>query len=88
MNELMSEPFSLEAGDSVYAKVIAFNSIGQSPESTPGNGATVFVVTEPDAPVNLARDNGATTTSSVGLTWSDGVYNGGDSVIDYRVSYD
>ena len=88
MSELMEEPFNLAVGDSVYAKVIAFNTIGQSPESAEGNGATVFVVVEPDAPVNLLRDNGATTISAVGLTWSDGVYDGGDSVIDYRVSYD
>jgi hypothetical protein len=84
----MSEPFNLQIGEGIYAKVVAFNTIGESPESSESNGATVFVVVEPDAPVNLQRDNGATTTSIAALKWSDGAYNGGDPIIDYRVSYD
>lgn len=34
------------------------------------------------------RDHSSTTTSAVGVTWSDGAYDGGDAIIDYRVSYD
>lgn len=88
MSQLMAEPFNLSLGDSVFAYVIAVNSIGSSPESVEGNGAVVFVVVEPDAPVNLERNSATTTTSAVGLTWDDGAYNGGDAIIDYRVSFD
>lgn len=48
----------------------------------------MFNTVEPDAPIDLARDHSATTISAVGLTWSEGAYDGGDAVIDYRVSYD
>jgi hypothetical protein len=48
----------------------------------------MFNTVEPDVPVDLARDHSSTTTSAVGLTWSDGQDDGGDAIIDYRVSYD
>lgn len=83
-----AEPFNLGLGESIYAKVIAYNIIGDSPESIPGNGAIVSIVVAPDAPINLLRDNSATTTSKIGLTWSDGASDGGAEVLDYRVSYD
>lgn len=85
---LQAEPFNLDFGESIYAKVIAYNSIGESPESASGNGAIVSIVVSPDAPIELKRDNLATTTSQIGLMWSDGASDGGAEVIDYRVSYD
>lgn len=46
------------------------------------------MVTVPDAPLNF-RDNVVITNSSViSLLWTDGVKNGGTSVIDYTISYD
>ena len=85
---LMEDPFNLQLGDSIYAKVLAYNAIGDSPLSTAGNGATVFQVIVPDAPVNLQRVNAETTTSQIGISWEDGPNNGGEAILDYRVSYD
>lgn len=88
VSALQAAPFNLAIGESIFSKVVAFNTIGDSPESTPGNGAIVSIVIVPDAPVDLLRDNSATTTSQIGLTWSDGLSNGGAPILDYRVSYD
>jgi len=41
----------------------------------------------PDAPINLANDAEVTSAYQVGLSWNEGVYNGGSSVIDYQVSF-
>jgi hypothetical protein len=60
---LQAEPFNLQIGDSVYAKIVAHNTIGDGPESLSGNGALIVNVVVPDVPVDLARDNTATTTS-------------------------
>jgi hypothetical protein len=35
----------------------------------------------------LADEPAQTTATQVGLSWSDGAYNGGSSVIDYQVSF-
>jgi hypothetical protein len=43
---LIAEPFSLDWGDSVFAKVIAVNLYGDSSESPEGNGA--YITTYPD----------------------------------------
>ena len=53
-----------------------------------GNGAIVSTVVVPDAPRNLIRDAVATTTSQVGLSWDQGLLDGGSPVIDYRVAFD
>jgi hypothetical protein len=53
VSALQNEPFNLALGESIYAKVIAFNTIGDSPDSSPGNGAIVSIVVAPDAPVDL-----------------------------------
>jgi hypothetical protein len=47
----MAAPFSLSAGASVYAKVVAYNSIGDSIESAVGNGAILMLSLKPDAPI-------------------------------------
>ena len=39
----------------------------------------------PDAPVSLANVAATTTASQIGLSWSDGAYDGGSSIIDYTV---
>jgi len=85
---LQEAPFNLQVGDSVFAKIYAYNSIGDSLASTPGNGALIVNVVVPDAPTNVLRDEVQTTTSQIGLTWTDGANNGGSQIIDYRVSFD
>lgn len=64
--------------------MIAYNVVGDSPNSADGNGA--IILTYPDAPVSLANDESLTTAFLIGLTWSEGSANGGTPVIDYRVS--
>lgn len=41
----------------------------------------------PDDPLNLANVPEITNAYQVGLTWQEGAYNGGSTVIDYQVSY-
>ena len=48
VSKLRAEPFSLEWGTSVYAKIIAINIYGDSVISEPGNGA--IIITNPDTP--------------------------------------
>ena len=48
ISKLIVEPFSLEWGSSIYAKIIATNVIGNSLISDAGNGAVIL--TSPDAP--------------------------------------
>lgn len=72
-------------GDSVYAKVKAINIVGESAFSEVGNGA--FMITKPDAPVNLADNLPFTHKTQIALTWEDGAENGGTPVIDYRIQY-
>jgi hypothetical protein len=51
---LRAAPFSLDWGDSAFAKVIATNIYGDSLESLEGNGA--YITTNPDQPTNLVED--------------------------------
>lgn len=50
---LRASPFFLNWGQSVYAKVIAGNIVGDSDYSAVGNGAVILTV--PDKPINLAN---------------------------------
>jgi hypothetical protein len=59
---LRSAPFNLVDGDSVSAKVLAYNTIGDGP-TTEGSGAIINTIVVPDSPINLQRDPVATTTS-------------------------
>jgi len=67
ISDLMIAPYHLPWGSSVYAKVMAINSIGNSLVSDEGNGATILTI--PDAPTDLANDPVVTTSSQIGLTW-------------------
>ena len=51
---LYDEPYNLELGDSVYAKVLSGNFYGEGPISASGNGATIVLVPHP--PVLLVND--------------------------------
>ena len=58
---LRAAPFNLDWGDSVFAKVVAINSYGNSLESSEGNGAKI--ITAPSTPENFANDAAATSSS-------------------------
>jgi hypothetical protein len=82
---LITTPFSLPWGSSVYANIVAQNVKGYSTQSNAGNGA--IIVTIPDPPINLAENEAQRSYSSLGITWSEAAQNGGTDVIDYRVSW-
>jgi len=81
---LRASPFSLEWGSSVFAKVVAINSYGNSDASAEGNGAVI--TTNPDAPVSLAENTSLRTKSQLALTWSAATFTGGATIEDYRIS--
>ena len=83
VDALTSVPFELNYGDYVEAKVAAINAVGSSELSVRGSGA--FVYTIPDAPTGLANVAEKTESNQVGLTWTEGVFNGGTPVTDYSV---
>ena len=41
----------------------------------------------PDAPTSLADDSVVTKATQIGLTWSDGAYNGGSQITNYQVYF-
>ena len=46
-----------------------------------------MILRVPDAPINLSDAPQITSSSQIGLTWSDGSWNGGSVVLDYKISY-
>ena len=85
---LVLNPFKLITGQSVFAKIIATNSMGSSIESIVGNGAMISLRYIPDAPLNICRDPLLSTTTQISILWDDGLYDGNSPVLDYRVSFD
>jgi hypothetical protein len=86
---LMASPFSLVTGSSIYASVVAYNNVGDSPNSDVGNGALIIVSTIPDAPTNLLRNALISLDMTmISFTWEDGAADGNQPIIDYRISYD
>jgi hypothetical protein len=67
-------------------KIVSVNVYGESIQSDSGSGAVIQSV--PDAPITLVNDSTTTSDTLIRFTWSDGVNNGGTSVIDYTVYYD
>lgn len=82
---LATGAFRLNEGDHIYFKVKASNVYGDSEYSAVGNGASMW--TYPDTPLNLANNAQITSASQIGLTWQEGVSNGGTAVLDFRVYY-
>ena len=86
---LIAPPFNLQTGSSIYASIIAFNAVGDSPVSDVGNGAIVAVSTVPDAPRYIARNpNKVLDKTRISIIWEDGAHNGNQPILDYRISYD
>jgi hypothetical protein len=81
---LKAEPFSLDWGTSVFAKVVAVNQYGDSVESEAGNGAVI--TTTPDVPTNVAEVYEQRTKSTLGLSWVAPVFTGGAVIEDYRIN--
>ena len=86
VTNLFAAPFSHNWGSTVYAKVSARNSIGNSTLSSAGSGTVL--ITFPDPPKNLVNVPLVTNTTNIGLTWTKGESDGGSSVIDHRVWWD
>ena len=82
---LTQDPFDLDWGTNVYAKVIAINIKGESIASDAGNGGSILKA--PDAPISVANIPAETSATAITLLWADAAENGGSSVIDYRVKY-
>lgn len=86
LSKLTAAPFLLLKGYSINIRVIATNAYGDSLTSDSGNGAVIVLV--PDPPINLANDPSITRDNVIGLVWEEAADNGGESVIDYRITYD
>jgi hypothetical protein len=75
---------TLSAGTTYVFKVQVRNTVGYSSDSAE---LSVLAAKLPDSPVSVINVPGTTTAYQVGLSWSDGSYNGGSPVIDYQVSF-
>lgn len=48
---------------------------------------SILAAHEPDAPLNVADRPEITTAYQIGLIWTEGAYNGGTHVIDFKIRY-
>lgn len=80
----VSPLYGLNWGDKIYAKIIAHNSYGDSPES-PLSNPTVLM-TNPDQPINLVENTNLRTFNELALVWTDGPSNNGSPISDYLIS--
>ena len=86
ISTLITNPFSLPWGSSIYANIIATNSYGDSIVSDAGNGAIILTI--PDAPTSLADVPSTTNANQIGISWVIGASEGGTPVLDYTILYD
>ena len=86
LDKLTSQPYNLMLGYSIHIKVIATNAYGDSEISEAGNGDIIVLV--PDPVIDLLNNPTITSDSVIGISWTDGLSNGGKEIIDYRISYD
>jgi hypothetical protein len=84
ISTLLASPYNVDGGDSIYAKVSAVNFYGETAQSTEGNGA--YYTRVPDAPLSLAENISVRTSTTDGLTWTDGLNSGGVPIIGYRIN--
>jgi hypothetical protein len=81
LDTLIVEPYSLVLNEEIWAKIIATNFYGDSPYSVPGNTGLTKLI--PDAPVNLQNNVPITDAFNIGITWEDGLSDGGMPIIDH-----
>jgi hypothetical protein len=83
---MLASPYNLVYDDGIYAKLLATNLYGSSTVSNSGNGALVVVV--PDAPITLTKNTALSSESVITFSWTQAAFDGGETVIDYRIIYD
>lgn len=82
----MAAPFTLPWGAKIVARVTAINVYGSSVVSAPtASDKQAVILRSPDAPLNLANNLQITFGTSIGLTWSQGLQNGGTPVTSYTL---
>jgi len=84
VSTLLESPFSLDYGDSVIARIVATNALGDSVASA--DGSNTVLMTNPDPATNLREDLSARSASTLGFEWDDGVNDGGVPILSYTVS--
>jgi hypothetical protein len=52
------------------------------------DSVTILAAQIPDAPINLANFAAVTDATTIGLTWSAPIFDGGSALIDYRIFFD
>lgn len=86
VSTLLKYPFEIQWGSSIYARVKAYNVIGESSFSVPGNDAVILSV--PSAPTNIVNVPEVTNGFEIGLAWFAPTTTGGVEILDYRVFSD
>jgi hypothetical protein len=82
---ISSSVYNLAWGDSVWARVTAFNKYGASLESSPeGNGAKILTISAP--PTALTETVSMRSATSITFSWTAPTINGGAPVEDYRIT--
>lgn len=82
---ISSSVYKLAWGDSVWAKVTAFNKYGASLESSPeGNGAKILTISAP--PTALTETVSQRSATSITFSWTAPTINGGAVVESYRIN--
>jgi hypothetical protein len=76
---------TLVASTTYKFKIEARNQFGFS--LTYSNEVSIIAARVSDAPLDLANNVAITASGIIGLTWSVPPYNGGNPIIDYRISY-
>jgi hypothetical protein len=83
--DMNAAPFNLAWGSIIFVKVTATNIKGSSTVSEAGNGA--IILRAPDAPISFINEDTITDEDQIGMSWSDGTWDGGSAVIDYKISF-
>jgi hypothetical protein len=87
LKTFIGEPYNLKHLSSIFARIVAVNFYGDSVLSDAGNGAILFFV--PDPPIDLAKNvNFVSSQTAISISWMQAAFNGGRTVVDYRISYD
>lgn len=94
VGQLRSAPFNLNWGNTVVVRVSAINAYGNSLNSTSGfgldstTGSGGILITNPDPPISLSEVTSLRTNTTLGLSWVNGLSDGGSPVLDYTVFSD